>query len=86
MYLGDCAADHPEMVAGVCSLCHMRELAAALPAADRDAIVSAMERGRLPAVNAARERLGWSIGEAVSLVHVLRGSAEPLSWPPNFRQ
>lgn len=55
----------------------MRERAATLPAADRDAILAALDGGRLRTVKVVREWLGWSISEAVLLVHVLRGSAEP---------
>jgi hypothetical protein len=55
----------------------MRERANALPAADVEAILAAASGGELPAVKVARERLGWSLNEVVSLVYVLRHWAEP---------
>jgi hypothetical protein len=70
--------DHPELVSRVCSTCRMRERADGLPAADVEAILAAASGGILPAVMVVRERLGWSLNEAVSLVHVLRDRAEPL--------
>jgi hypothetical protein len=69
--------DHPELASGVCSTCRMRERAAGLPAADVAAIHAAARGGVLAAVKVARERLGWSLNEAVSLVHVLGAAAEP---------
>ncbi len=69
--------DHPELASGVCSTCHMLERANSLPTADLEAIRMAARVGILPAVKVARERLGWSLKEAVSLVHVLVADAEP---------
>ena len=69
--------DHPELASGVCSTCRMRERADSLPATDVEAIRTAARVGILPAVKVARERLGWSLNEAVSLVHVLGADAEP---------
>lgn len=69
--------DHPELASGVCSTCRMRERAGGLPAADVKAIRAAALVGTLPAVKVARERLGWGINEAVSLIHVLVTDTEP---------
>jgi hypothetical protein len=69
--------DHPELASEVCSTCRMRERADGLPASDVAAIRAAARVGTLPAVKVARERLGWSLSEAVSLVHVLSADAEP---------
>jgi hypothetical protein len=69
--------DHPELASGVCSTCRMRERADALPAVDVEAIRAVARAGVLPAVKVARERLGWSLNEAVSLVHLLLAGAEP---------
>jgi hypothetical protein len=67
--------DHPELASGVCSTCRMRERAEGLPAADVEAIRAAASGGVLPAVKVVSERLGWSLNEAVSLVHVLSSQA-----------
>lgn len=69
--------DHPELVSGVCSTCRMRERANRLPAADVEAIRGAASGGVLPAVKVARERLGWSLNEVVSLVLMLGIDAAP---------
>lgn len=73
--------DHPELASGVCSLCRMRERACGLPTADVAAIRAAARIGTLPAVQVARERLGWGINEAVSLVQVLITDTEPGAAP-----
>jgi hypothetical protein len=70
------AGDHPEVLASVCSLCHMQERAAALTVSDRAAILAALDRGRLLAVKEAQRRLGCSISDAVSLVHAIRKTVE----------
>jgi hypothetical protein len=54
----------------------MRGRAEALPAADVEAILAAATGGVLPAVKVVRQRLGWSLNDAVSLVHLLRERAE----------
>jgi hypothetical protein len=77
IYLAELTPDHPDLAADVCSLCHMRARAAALSAADRKAIHAAAKRGTLAGIRETRERLGWSHNEAVTLLLVLRGSAEP---------
>jgi hypothetical protein len=77
MYLGERAADLPGLAAGVCTFCHMRSVAAALPASDLDAIRVAAECSTLAAVKEARERLGWSLREAILLVHAMCGAPEP---------
>lgn len=69
--------EHPEFASDVCSTCRMRERAAGLSAADVVAIRAAARSGVLPAVKVARERLGWPLKEAVSLIHVLGADAEP---------
>ena len=66
-------SEHPEIAAGVCAKCGMRERAAQLPKADVEAIRKAANGGVLPALKVAQERLGWSLSEAVLLVHVLSG-------------
>jgi hypothetical protein len=73
--------DHPELASGVCSTCRMRERANGLSADDVAAIRTAARIGTLLAVKVARGRLGWSLNEAVSLVHVLRADAEPGAAP-----
>jgi hypothetical protein len=69
--------DDPMLASAVCSTCTMRARAATIGIADREAIRAAADRGVLAAVKVARERLGWSLSEAVSLVHVLSADAEP---------
>jgi len=54
----------------------MREKAERVPATDIEAILAAASVGALRAVKVARERLGWSVKDAVSLVHVLRNRTE----------
>jgi hypothetical protein len=76
VYLAESVADHPEVAAGICSLCHMRERVTSLAEVDREAIVLAAKQGTLAGVKEVKERLGWSIGEAVTAVHVLRVHAE----------
>jgi hypothetical protein len=55
----------------------MRERADALPAVDVEAIRAAARGGVLPGIKVARERLGWSLNDAVSLVQVLGAEAAP---------
>ena len=69
--------DHPELASGVCPTCRMRQRADGLPAADVEAIRAAARVGVLPAVRLARERLGWSLNEASSLVHLLGADTGP---------
>ncbi len=71
VFFGGRLPDHPELSSGVCTTCRMRERADHLPAADLEAIRAAASGGVLPAVKFVRERLGWSIHDAVSLVHLL---------------
>lgn len=78
VFLGSWAAsDHPELASRVCSTCYMRERADGLPSADVEAIRAAANGGVLAAIVVARERLGWPLRDAVSLVHVLSDRAEP---------
>lgn len=76
LHCGSAPPDHPELISRVCSTCRMRERADGLPAADVEAIVASTSGGTLAAVMVARERLGWSLREAVELVQVLRDRAE----------
>ena len=62
----------PWFASQVCSMCELQERLAAIPEADREAIRAATGRGTLAGVKAARERLGWSIPDAVSAVELLR--------------
>jgi len=79
VFFGGRPPDDPELASGVCSTCRMRERADGLPAADLEAIRAAAKGGILPAVKVARERLGWSLQDAVSLVHVLGTDAEQVA-------
>jgi hypothetical protein len=71
MYLDEIATEHLEFAAGTCGTCRIWERADALGAADRSAILAAARQGVVRGVKEARDRLGWSIGEAASLVQVL---------------
>ena len=77
VFFGGRPPDHPELASGVCSRCQLRERAEALPMEDVVAIRAAATIGVLPAVKMARERLGWSLQDAVSLVHLWGTDAEP---------
>jgi hypothetical protein len=68
VFFGGRAPDQPELASGVCSECRMRERTDGLPVADLKAIRAARAAGLVPAVKVARERLGWSPEDAVSLV------------------
>ncbi len=81
MCLAEVAGDDLDVAAGVCADCHMRARAAALPAADREAIRAAAVRGSLAGLREAQTRLGWSLSEARTLGHVLRNPAEPRAPP-----
>lgn len=74
LYLAELAAGRPELVAEVCSLCHLAERTASLTQIDRNAILAAS--GTLAAINEVMKRLGLSVGDASYVVRVLRGSAE----------
>jgi hypothetical protein len=56
----------------------------ALPAADVEAICAAARVGMIPAIKVVGERLGWSLNEAVSLLHLLGVEAEPSYAPSNL--
>jgi hypothetical protein len=70
-------SDHPELLSRICSTCRMRERADGLMTADVEAVLEAASGGVLPAVKVVRERLGWSLNEAVSLVWVLLDREKP---------
>lgn len=75
MYLDETATEHPEFAAGICATCRIRERADVLGSADRKAILAAARQGVVRGVKEARDRLGWSISEATSLIHVLLDEA-----------
>jgi hypothetical protein len=76
VFCGGRPPDHPELASGVCSECRMRERADGLQEADLKAILAAASSGVIPAIKVVRERLGWSLQDAVSLLNVLGIHAE----------
>jgi hypothetical protein len=70
--LGDPVVDWPEFAVGICSVCQVRERVAVLSAEDWEAIRVAASRGTVSAIKEMRERLGWSILEAVTSVELMR--------------
>lgn len=72
LYLHESLKWAPWLASEVCSTCRIRERLAGIPEADREAIRAATGRGTIAGIKEARERLGWSIHEAVLAVELLR--------------
>lgn len=75
MCFHETATEDPDVAVGICGMCRSRERARALGVADRKAILVAAREGVVHGVKEARDRLGWSTGEAASLVQVLLDDA-----------
>jgi hypothetical protein len=74
LHLRESPEQPSRLASHTCETCQIRVRVAGIPEPDREAIRAAAGRGTLIGVKEVRERLGWSIREAVSAVELLRNS------------